>query len=296
MLDNNNSKNASAVTGIGVMNLIAQIVIGEANPNLPQPRMVTTTDITTMVDPVIVGVLEDTTVDLGIDRVTEDMTMDLLGTDQVEGTEGTMTDLGAETRDTRTAEETIGTGTVTGERDLAATGIMETETGEMTEVKTVTMVAEIAPMIDDMEIVTVAIGEADMAETVTTIAEVVIVMGVIEIATADMAENATMIAEGVIATMIAEGGIVTMIAEGVIDTMIAVVATVTTIVEVEIGMVTEIEGVTTMTAREAHGVTSTVVAIQGATLIGTRESLSERGQGFSCSLALNRWKKTKTKL
>ena len=117
------------------------------------------------------------------------------------------------------------------------------------------MVAEIAPMIDDMEIVTVAIGEADMAETVTTIAEVVIVMGVIEIATADMAENATMIAEGVIATMIAEGGIVTMIAEGVIDTMIAVVATVTTIVEVEIGMVTEIEGVTTMTAREAHGVT-----------------------------------------
>ena len=117
------------------------------------------------------------------------------------------------------------------------------------------MVAEIAPMIDDMEIVTVAIGEADMAETVTTIAEVVIVMGVIEIATADMAENAT------------------MIAEGVIDTMIAVVATVTTIVEVEIGMVTEIEGVTTMTAREAHGVTSTVVAIQGATLIGTRESL-----------------------
>lgn len=94
-----------------------------------------------------------------------------------------------------------------------------------------------------------------MAETVTTIAEVVIVMGVIEIATADMAENATMIAEGVIATMIAEGGIVTMIAEGVIDTMIAVVATVTTIVEVEIGMVTEIEGVTTMTAREAHGVT-----------------------------------------
>lgn len=136
--------------------------------------------------------------------------------------------------------------------------------GEMTEVKTVTMVAEIAPMIDDMEIVTVAIGEADMAETVTTIAEVVIVMGVIEIATADMAENAT---------MIAEGGIVTMIAEGVIDTMIAVVATVTTIVEVEIGMVTEIEGVTTMTAREAHGVTSTAVAIQGATLIGTRESL-----------------------
>ena len=135
------------------------------------------------------------------------------------------------------------------------------------------MVAEIAPMIDDMEIVTVAIGEADMAETVTTIAEVVIVMGVIEIATADMAENATMIAEGAIATMIAEGGIVTMIAEGVIDTMIAVVATVTTIVEVEIGMVTEIEGVTTMTAREAHGVTSTVVAIQGATLIGTRESL-----------------------
>lgn len=127
-------QNASAVTGIGVMNLIAQIVIGEANPNLPQPRMVTTTDITTMVDPVmvdpvIVGVLEDTTVDLGIDRVTEDMTMDLLGTDQVEGTEGTMTDLGAETRDTRTAEETIGTGTVTGERDLAATGIMETETG-----------------------------------------------------------------------------------------------------------------------------------------------------------------------
>lgn len=111
------------------MNLIAQIVIGEANPNLPQPRMVTTTDITTMVDPVIVGVLEDTTVDLGIDRVTEDMTMDLLGTDQVEGTEGTMTDLGVETRDTRTAEETIGTGTVTGERDLAATGIMETETG-----------------------------------------------------------------------------------------------------------------------------------------------------------------------
>ena len=154
--------------------------------------------------------------------------------------------------------------------------------GETTEVKTVTMVAEIAPMIDDMEIVTVAIGEADMAETVTTIAEVVIVMGVIEIATADMAENATMIAEGVIATMIAEGviatmivegGIVTMIAEGVIDTMIAVVATVTTIVEVEIGMVTEIEGVTTMTAREAHGVTLTVVAIQGATLIGTRESL-----------------------
>ena len=64
-----------------------------------------------------------------------------------------------------------------------------------------------------------------------------------------------------------------MIAEGVIDTMIAVVATVTTIVEVEIGMVTEIEGVTTMTAREAHGVTLTVVAIQGATLIGTRESL-----------------------
>ena len=127
--------------------------------------------------------------------------------------------------------------------------------GETTEVKTVTMVAEIAPMIDDMEIVTVAIGEADMAETVTTIAEVVIVMGVIEIATADMAENAT------------------MIAEGVIDTMIAVVATVTTIVEVEIGMVTEIEGVTTMTAREAHGVTPTVVAIQGATLIGTRESL-----------------------
>lgn len=122
-------QNASAVTGIGVMNLIAQIVIGEANPNLPQPRMVTTTDITTMVDPVIVMVLEDTTVDLGIDRVTEDMTMDLLGTDQVEGTEGTMTDLGAETRDTRTAEETIGTGTVTGERDLAATGIMETETG-----------------------------------------------------------------------------------------------------------------------------------------------------------------------
>lgn len=122
-------QNASAVTGIGVMNLIAQIVIGEANPNLPQPRMVTTTDITTMVDPVIVGALEDTTVDLGIDRVTEDMTMDLLGTDQVEGTEGTMTDLGAETRDTRTAEETIGTGTVTGERDLAATGIMETETG-----------------------------------------------------------------------------------------------------------------------------------------------------------------------
>lgn len=145
--------------------------------------------------------------------------------------------------------------------------------GETTEVKTVTMVAEIAPMIDDMEIVTVAIGEADMAETVTTIAEVVIVMGVIEIATADMAENATMIAEGVIATMIAEGEIVTMIAEGVIDTMIAVVATVTTIVEVEIGMVTEIEGVTTMSAREAHGVTSTVVAIQGVTLIGTRESL-----------------------
>lgn len=136
--------------------------------------------------------------------------------------------------------------------------------GGTTEVKTVTMVAEIAPMIDDMEIVTVAIGEADMAETVTTIAEVVIVMGVIEIATADMAENAT---------MIAEGEIVTMIAEGVIDTMIAVVATVTTIVEVEIGMVTEIEGVTTMTAREAHGVTSTVVAIQGVTLIGTRESL-----------------------
>lgn len=100
-----------------------------SKPEAPPTRMVTTTDITTMVDPVIVWVLEDTTVDLGIDRVTEDMTMDLLGTDQVEGTEGTMTDLGAETRDTRTAEETIGTGTVTGERDLAATGIMETETG-----------------------------------------------------------------------------------------------------------------------------------------------------------------------
>ena len=120
------------------------------------------------------------------------------------------------------------------------------------------MVAEIALTIDVMGIVTVAIeiGAADMGETVTTIAGGVI-------ATAVMAETATMIAEV----------IDTMIAEGVIDTMIAEVATASTIVEVEIVMVTEIEGVIMMTAKEAHGVTLTVVVIQGATLIETKESL-----------------------
>lgn len=135
----------------------------------------------------------------------------------------------------------------------------ESNIDETTEVKTVTMVAEIALTIDVMGIVTVAIeiGAADMGETVTTIAGGVI-------ATAVMAETATMIAEEVIDTMIAEG---------VIDTMIAEVATASTIVEVEIVMVTEIEGVIMMTAKEAHGVTLTVVVIQGATLIETKESL-----------------------
>lgn len=278
MLDNNNSKNVSAVTGIVITNLIERTVTGEANLILPRPKMVTTTDIMTMVDPEIDGVLEVTMVDLAIDRVTEDMTMDLLGIDREDGNEDTMTDLG----DTKSAEETIGTGIVTEERDLAATGIPETETDETTEVKTVTTVAEIALTIDVMGIVTVAIeiGAADMGETVTTIAGGVI-------ATAVMAETATMIAEEVIDTMIAEG---------VIDTMIAEVATASTIVEVEIVMVTEIEGVIMMTAKEAHGVTLTVVVIQGATLIETKESLSERGQDFSSSLALNRWKKLKAKL
>lgn len=277
MLDNNNSKNVSAVTGIVITNLIERTVTGEANLILPRPKMVTTTDIMTMVDPEIDGVLEVTMVDLAIDRVTEDMTMDLLGIDREDGNEDTMTDLG----DTKSAEETIGTGIVTEERDLAATGIPETETDETTEVKTVTMVAEIALTIDVMGIVTVAIeiGAADMGETVTTIAGGVI-------ATAVMAETATMIAEV----------IDTMIAEGVIDTMIAEVATASTIVEVEIVMVTEIEGVIMMTAKEAHGVTLTVVVIQGATSIETKESLSERGQDFSSSLALNRWKKLKAKL
>lgn len=291
MLDNNSSKSVNAVTGIVITNLIVRTVTGEANLILPRPKMVTTTDITTMVDPEIVGVLEVTMVDLGIDRVTEDMTMDLLGIDQEDGNEDTMTDLGEETTDTKTAEETIGTGIVTEERDLAATGIPETETDETTEVKTVTMVAEIAPTIDGMGIVTVAIeiGAADMGETVTMITEGVI-------ATAVLAETVTMIAEGVIDTTIAVGVIDTMIVEGVIDMMIAGVATASTIVEVEIVMVTEIEGAIMMTAKEAYGVTLTVVVIQGATLIETKESLSGRGQDFSSSLVLNRWKKIKTKL
>lgn len=125
MLDNNNSKNVSAVTGIVITNLIERTVTGEANLILPLPKMVTTTDIMTMVDPEIDGVLEVTMVDLAIDRVTEDMTMDLLGIDREDGNEDTMTDLG----DTKSAEETISTGIVTEERDLAATGIPETETG-----------------------------------------------------------------------------------------------------------------------------------------------------------------------
>ena len=117
------------MTGTGATNPIAPTVTGEANLILPRTKMVIMTDTTTMVDLEIVGVHEDTTADLGIDRDTEDMTMDPLLTDREDGTEGTMTDHGEETTDTRIAGEMTGTGSVTGGKDLAAAGIKGIETG-----------------------------------------------------------------------------------------------------------------------------------------------------------------------
>lgn len=77
----------NAVTGTAeAMNQIALTsVTGEANPNLPQMKMVITTEngLTTMGLGIVGAHEEDTTADLGIDRVTEAMTMDHLVIDRV---------------------------------------------------------------------------------------------------------------------------------------------------------------------------------------------------------------------
>lgn len=118
-------------------NPIVRTVIGEANPTLPRTKTVTTTETDTTTT-VVLGIggdnEEDTTGNLGIDRVIEDSTMDLLGTDRegmVVGIVATMTaPRGEEMIDMRIAEgEMIGTGIVTREKDLAADGILVIKTG-----------------------------------------------------------------------------------------------------------------------------------------------------------------------
>lgn len=118
-------------------NPIVRTMIGEANPTLPRTKTVTTTETDTTTT-VVLGIggdnEEDTTGNLGIDRVIEDSTMDLLGTDRegmVVGIVATMTaPRGEEMIDMRIAEgEMIGTGIVTREKDLAADGILVIKTG-----------------------------------------------------------------------------------------------------------------------------------------------------------------------
>lgn len=123
--------------GTEATNPIVRTMIGEANPTLPRTKTVTTTETDTTTT-VVLGIggdnEEDTTGNLGIDRVIEDSTMDLLGTDRegmVVGIVATMTaPRGEEMIDMRIAEgEMIGTGIVTREKDLAADGILVIKTG-----------------------------------------------------------------------------------------------------------------------------------------------------------------------
>ena len=106
-------------------NPIARTATGEVNPTLPQTRTVTTIeiDIMTTGNLEIVGVNEDTTVGLGTDRVTEDMTMDRLGTDRdMVGIVGTMTG-----REEEIPDRQIDMVIVTAEKDLVVNGTMVIE-------------------------------------------------------------------------------------------------------------------------------------------------------------------------
>jgi len=121
----------NAVTATEETNLIVPTATGEAKPNLNPTKTVITIKIDIMMtwDREIVGGHENTTVDLGTDRATEDTTM-ALATDPVTvETVGTMMDREEETSGLLTAEEMIDSETVTEEKDSAVDGIMAIEIG-----------------------------------------------------------------------------------------------------------------------------------------------------------------------